>query len=695
MPTFQSEIEGRPLIIETGKIAEQANGSVVVRMGDTMVLCAVTAALRPKEGRDFFPLTVEYRERTYAAGLIPGGFFKREGRPTEKEVLSSRLIDRPIRPLFPDDFMNEVQVFAQVISFDQENDGDVLGMVGSAAALSISDIPWNGPFGAIRIGKIGDNYIANPTLAQREESSMDMVIAGNADDIVMVEGHTKEISEQELLGALEFAKPILGKITDFIKLIANEIGKPDMEYSPLAPDEVFVSRVTEMAGDKLKDIITIKDKKERRNALAELKENISETLSEEFPDDITYIGEIVENVAKQEMRRKVIEQSVRLDGRAPGDIRPITVEVGLLPRAHGSALFTRGETQSLTAVTLGTKLDEQMIENLEGESWKSFMLHYNFPPYSVGEVRPIRGPSRREIGHGHLAESAIAGILPADDIFPYTIRVVSDITESNGSSSMATVCAGTLSLMDAGVPIKSPVAGIAMGLIKEGEKYVVLSDIMGEEDHWGDMDFKVAGTTDGITAFQMDVKVPGIPLAVMKEALEQAKSGREHILGKMNDVISRPRTELSAYAPRIETLYVPRDKIGDVIGPGGKVIRGLQEETGTKISIDDDGKVVVASISADGMDEAVRKIKALTASPEVGKIYDGLVKSIMPYGAFVEILPGTDGLLHISEIDFKRTERVEDVLKLGDTVRVKVIALEGGKIRLSRKAVLAEEHDRK
>ena len=687
------EIDGKIISIETGKMAKQANGSVVVKQGDTHVLATVCASKNAREGIDFMPLSVEYRERQYAAGMIPGGFFKREGRPTEKEILSSRLIDRPLRPLFPTGYCNEVQVFAYVISFDQQHDGDILGIIGSSAAMAISDIPHEAPFAAMRIGKVGSDFIFNPTLAEREESEMDIIVAGTGEDMFMIEGHAFEVSEDTLLAAFDFAKPRLAQITEMQKELMKAVGKEKIVFEAPEKPEEFIKLVQDKAREELTNIVGSDEAKQVRSSrIDELKESIKASFIEEdeekYEELLPKVGGIVKDLLKELIRIRILDERKRLDGRAPEEIREITCEVGVLPRAHGSALFTRGETQALCVTTLGTKLDEQMIENLEGESWKSFMLHYNFPPFSVGETRPARGPGRREIGHGHLAETSLTSVIPAEESFPYTLRIVSDIMESNGSSSQATICGGSLAMMDAGVPIKAPVAGIANGLIKEGDRYVVLSDISGEEDHFGDMDFKIAGTKDGITAFQMDIKIPGISIDIMKDAMQQSLKGRLHILDKMNEALATPRTELSAYAPRIETVFIPKDKIGELIGPGGKNIRQLQEDTGTKIAIDDDGRVVIASVNADGVQKCLNYIQMMSKVPELNEVYEGTVRSIMPYGAFVEIIPGTDGLLHISEIEPRRIDKVEDVLELNQKIQVKIIGLEGGKIKLSRKALL-------
>ncbi len=689
----EEDIDGKKIIIETGRVARQADGAVWVQCGGTVVLVSAVSLRETKPYQGFFPLTVDYRERAYAAGRIPGGFFKREGKPYDHEILRSRLIDRPLRPMFPDDYNSETQVLAFVISFDQENDSDVLGILGASAAVAVSDIPIKGYFGAVRVAYIDGRYVINPTISERERSQLDIVVAGTGTDVIMVEGGAFEVSEEVLLGALKAAMPQLDKMVKMQAQLVEAAGKPKREYAPQARTEGLLEAVNTVASDGIWDILQIPGKIERSHKRRKLRDSVIEKLSEKFPDSEMEIDIVLSEIERKLLRKMILEEGRRIDGRRYSDIRPISIEVGILPRAHGSALFTRGETQSIAAVTLGTKLDEQKIEDLEGESYKSFILHYNFPPFSVADVKPMRGPGRREIGHGHLAERSLIPIIPVEDIFPYTIRVVSDILESNGSSSMATVCASSLALMDAGVPIKTPVAGIAMGLIKEGDKFAVLSDIMGAEDHFGDMDFKVAGTKNGITAFQMDVKVPGIPFDVIEQALNQSKLGREHILGKMNEVLPEPRAELSPHAPRITILQIKPDKIGEVIGSGGKIIRGIQDKTGTTIAIDDDGTVFISAHSQDGMNQALRMIEEIVVEPEVGQVYEGVVTRVAPFGAFVRITPTTEGLLHISEVDHRRIARVDEVLKVGDKVRVKVIDVdhETGKIRLSRKALIKRE----
>ena len=685
----EMNLGGKQLSIETGRVAKQASGAVVVQYEDTVVLVAVVASKKPREEIDFFPLTVEYRKKAYAAGKIPGGYFKREGRPGENEILSARIIDRPIRPLFPENYRNEVQVYVMVLSSDKENDPDVMGLIGASTALSISDIPFLGPISAVRIGRIQGELIINPTYSELEESDMDLVIAGSEDSIVMVEGESRETSEEDMLAALELGHNHIKEIIALQKELVNECAKPKTEIIVEQPDENLIKEIHQAADSRLPEIVNIQDKAERSNALVAFVEELQTSLEEQFPESAFTIKEEVEKIEKALVRNMILDEKRRLDGRKPDEIRPITCEVGLLPRTHGSALFTRGQTQALAVTTLGTKMDEQKMDELEGEFYKSYMLHYNFPSFCVGEVRPMRGVSRREIGHGNLAERSIKNIIPGDTIFPYTIRVVSDILESNGSSSMATVCAGSLSLMDAGVPIKEAVAGIAMGLIKEGDRYVILSDILGDEDHLGDMDFKVAGTEKGINAFQMDIKIKGISLDILREALAQAKQGRLHILNAMNQTIEKPRAELSNYAPRILTFKVDNEFIGLIIGPGGKNIRDIIEKTEVAIDINDEGVVTIASVNPENGFRAKEIIDDLIRQPEAGTVYTGIVKKIMNFGAFVEILPGKEGLLHISQIEHRRIERVEDVLKVGDEVQVKLMKIdEQGKLDLSRKVLL-------
>ena len=685
------EIGGKIFSIETGRYAKQANGSVMVRYGDTMALVTAVAADEAKEDQDFFPLQVEYRERSSAAGKFPGGYIKREGRPSEKEILSSRLIDRPIRPLFPKDFKNETQVIAFVLSHDGENDADVLAAVGASAALTISNIPFEGPTAEIRVGRVNGEFVVNPTQSQINESDIELVVAGSEDSIMMVEGESDEITETELLEALKFAQGEIKKLVQIQHELREEAGVPKMEVAVKEIDENLKADVYQLAEEKFKEIVySVLSKDERSNKNKELTNSVLEALEEKYPEQEKVIKEILHDLEKDLMRQRILEEGLRLDGRNTKQVRPITIELANLPRTHGSALFTRGETQSLTSVTLGTKNDEQTVDGLVDEYSKKFMLHYNFPPFSVGEVGRMTGVGRREIGHGNLAERALKIMMPLEENFPYTVRVISDILESNGSSSMATVCAGSLALMDAGVPIKKAVAGIAMGLVKEEDKFSVLTDILGNEDHLGDMDFKVAGTKDGITAFQMDIKIQGISFEIMETALAQAKEGREHILGIMNEAISEPREQLSHYAPRLITMKIDTDQIGLIIGPGGKTIQGMQRLFSVDINIDDDGTVNIASPNKENAAKCKEYIKKMTATPEVGEVYDGVITKIMDFGAFVEILPGKEGLLHISQIDNKRVNKVTDYFKEGDKVTVKLIKIENGKFSLSRKELLKE-----
>lgn len=692
----EKELAGRKLSIETGRLAKQASGAVLVQYADTMVLATVTCSKEPREDIDFFPLSVEYQERTYAAGRIPGGFFKREGRPSEKEILSARLIDRPIRPLFPKEFKNDVQVAIFVLSHDQENDADVLGAIGASVALSISDIPFDGPIASVRVGKVNDQWILNPTFKQVDESVLELVISGSYDSILMVEGEAREISEQEMLEAIKFGHQHIKGIIDLQQELIGECEVTKREVEASETPGGLAEKIEDSILSQIKEAIKIEEKNSRREQLSAIKDQLLEQLGEEYEPYHGYINEVFEDVEKREVRSMILNENSRLDGRGLDDIRLITCEVGILPRAHGSALFTRGQTQSLGAVTLGTKIDEQFVETLEGESSKSYMLHYNFPPFSVGEVRPYRGPGRREIGHGNLAERSLKNILPADDSFPYTIRIVSDILESNGSSSMASVCSGSLSLMDAGVPTKCHVAGIAMGLIKEDDEVRILTDILGDEDHLGDMDFKVAGTREGITAFQMDIKISGLAFEVMAEALEKAKNARLKILDLMEKAIQRPRSDISQYAPRILTVAIPSDKVGMVIGPGGKTIRGIIEETGVKIDIDDDGIAVIASSDVTAAEKAKKRIEALIEEPAVGKNYEALIKKITNYGAFAEFLPGKEGLIHISELDTSRVGQVTDIVKVGDKVMVILKNIDReGRYDLSRKEYLRRNNTNK
>jgi polyribonucleotide nucleotidyltransferase len=690
---IDTEFAGRRLIIETGRLAKQAAGSAVVQFGDTMVLAAVTVSPNVS-ALPFFPLTVEYRERTYAAGKIPGGFLKREGRPSDKEILASRLIDRSIRPLFPEGFKNEVQVFVTVLSADQENDADILGAIGASVALAASPVPWNGPLAAVRVGRVDGNWILNPTFQHLEASSIDLVVSGSTDAIYMVEGGSLEISEAEMLEALKVAQKGIKDLIALERKVIDKAAKPKMEWVRPQPDAALVARVRELAENAMAKAINAKDKAGRAQAVKKVKEEALLQIAAEFPEKVKDAQAELDEIEYRVMRRQVLEKGERVDGRDLDTIRPISIEAGVLPRAHGSALFQRGETQALASATLGTADDEQRLDSIDvqGETTKSFMLHYNFPPYSTGEVKMIRGTSRREIGHGALAERALQPLLPHYENFPYTLRVVSEVLESNGSSSMATVCGGSLALMDAGVPMKAPCAGVAMGLIKEGDKVAVLTDILGSEDALGDMDFKVAGTTKGITSIQMDIKIEGLSVDIMKEALEKARKGRLFILGEMEKVMPRPRPELSRYAPRIITIQIKPDKIGDVIGPKGKTIRGIQDATGAKINIEDSGVVTISAVGGDAGERAREMVLAIVTEPEVGKVYEGPVKSTTPFGAFVEILPGVEGLLHISELQHGRTEKTEDVVKKGDVVQVKLLEVDDrGRMKLSRKALIPKE----
>jgi polyribonucleotide nucleotidyltransferase len=677
------------LSIENGRVAQQADGSVIVRYGDTMVLVTAVASKEIKNDIDFLPLSVEYREKSYAAGKIPGGFIKREGRPSYNEVLSARLIDRPIRPLFPDYFRSEIQIIATVISMDKDNDADILAIVGASAALSISDIPFNEPIAAVRIGKIGEEFIVNPTFSEIDKSSLEIVVAGSADSIVMVEGGANEIVEEEMLSAIQLAHMEIKKIVQIQNEIIKEINKTKRELVSLEYPEDLMKRVDNECRPKIIEFIHIQEKSERKEAIREMVNNTVISLNEEFPESEYLILDIINKIEREEIRKMMFDKSIRLDGRKEDEIRPITIETGFLPRAHGSAIFTRGQTQALGTTTLGTKIDEQLIDALEGESYKSYMLHYNFPPFCTGEAKPIRGTSRREIGHGNLAERALKPVLPDENEFPYTIRVVSDILESNGSSSMATVCAGSLSLMDAGVPVKTSVAGIAMGLLKENEKIMILSDILGDEDHIGDMDFKVAGTRKGITAIQMDIKIKGIQYDLIARVIDQARKGRIQILDTMDRVLKEAKKELSPYAPRIEMIKIPIDKIGSVIGPGGKMIKQIIDKTGVKIDIDDLGNTIIASQDVEQVKNAMDFIKSIIKEPEVGDQYRGTVKRITNFGAFVEFSPGKEGMIHISEMDIKRTNRITDIINVGDPVDVIIKRIESdGKISLSRKEYL-------
>ncbi|MBS1799396.1 MAG: polyribonucleotide nucleotidyltransferase [Acidobacteria bacterium] len=684
---------GKQIKFETGRMAKQASGAALTTSGDNVVLATAVAAPDPKEGIDFFPLTVEYREFTYAGGRIPGGFIKREGRPSEKEILTSRQIDRPIRPLFPEAFRNETQVVAFVYSADKENDTDVLGINGASCALALSDIPFGGPVGAVRIGIVDDQFIVNPTYAEREKSTLNIMVVGTRDGITMIESGAKQIGEERVVDAIEFAHGEIKKICAAIEDLVSRAGKTKRLVTAVEIDTEYLAALKNKIGAKLADALNTKKypKFESYAKVKELKDSLKAEIAPEDTDGAKKLSKYYELLRETIFREQVLNDRIRPDHRAFDEIRAISIEVGVLPRVHGSALFTRGETQALVSATLGTTDDAQRIETYEGEQKRRFMLHYNFPPFSVGEVGRMSGVGRREIGHGALASRAIEAVLPGEDESPYTLRVVSDILESNGSSSMATVCGASLSLMQAGIPLKGAVAGVAMGLVKEGDKYAVLTDIAGAEDHYGDMDFKVAGTRNGITALQMDIKIMGITPQIMREALEQARRGRMFLLDQMDAVIAGANQEKSKFAPRIHTLQIPTDKIRDLIGPGGKVIRGIIDATGVKIDVDDTGRVNVASSDADGLARAIQMISDLTAVPEVGKTYLGKVVRLAEFGAFVEIFPGTDGLLHVSEIAEHRVKEVKDELREGDQILVKVLAIEGNRIKLSRKAVLREQ----
>ncbi len=687
MQKFERNLGREKIVIETGRMAKQADGACTVQLGGTVVLVAAVCSKRSRSDLDFFPMTCEYQEKTYAAGKIPGGFFKREGRPSEKEILTARLIDRPIRPLFGKGFMNELQLVAIVISSDSENDSDILAMIGASAALTISDIPFDGPIAAVRVGRIDGKFLLNPTFKELDSSDLDLVVAGNRSSVLMVESGSKELSEDTLLDAIKFGHKEMQVLIDLQEEMAKACGKDKREIALRDIDADLLKSVRSASVAKLGEINRLDTKEQREEAmdllLKELVEKLVTENSEVSEKDVKYA---LEDTEKEEVRKFIVEKRKRVDGRLFDEIRKITCEVGLLPRTHGSGLFTRGQTQSLSVTTLGTSADEQMIDALEGETQKSFMLHYNFPPFSVGEVKPMRGPGRREIGHGALAERALKPVMPSKEKFPYTVRVVSDILESNGSSSMATVCASTLSLMDAGVPVSDPVSGIAMGLIKEKKEVIILTDIGGVEDHYGDMDFKVAGTKNGVTALQMDLKIQGISYEVLKEALESAKKARLIILDKMMQVIGQPKNDISAFAPKIVVLKINQEKIGAVIGPGGKIIKKIIQDTGATVDIDDDGTVQVAGTDPKSIEMAIAIIKGITEEPEVGRIYKCKVKRIMNFGAFVEILPGKEGLVHVSELSNKFVKNVEEVVKLGDEFDVKLTQIdEQGRLNLSKK----------
>jgi polyribonucleotide nucleotidyltransferase len=691
---FELDYTGRKLTVETGHIAEQANGAVIVRSGDTMVLITAVASHAPREGIDFFPLTCDYEEKLYAAGRIPGSFPRREGRPTEAAILACRLMDRPLRPLFPKDFRNDVQVVATVISTDQENDPVTLAVTGASLALAISDIPHAGPVGCVRVGLIDGRLVVNPTLPELAESDLDLIVAGTEDAIGMVEAGAMQVPEEVMLQALRLAHDEIRRLVAFQNEIVAQIGRPQMSYPSNAVAPEIKAAVAEAAASRIGEAARNVDKAARERAIDELKGQVLEQVAARFPDhEASEIKKAFEGELKRAVRSAILEEGIRPDGRRTDEIRTIWSQVGLLPRAHGSALFTRGQTQALSIVTLGSGQDQQKLDGLGLEEFKRFMHHYNFPPYSVGEARPLRSPGRREIGHGALAERAVHNVMPSDEDFPYVVRIVTEILSSNGSTSMASVCGSTLALMDAGVPLKAPVAGIAMGLITEddSDRAAILSDIQGMEDALGDMDFKVAGTEAGITALQMDMKITGLRWELMEQALEQARVGRLHILGKMTETLPAPRAEMSTWAPRIETIQINPDKIRDVIGPGGKTIRRIVEETGVQIDVEDDGRVSIASNNGEAMQQAIAMIRDLTEDVEVGKIYKGKVVRIMNFGAFVEILPKKDGLVHISQLADHRVNKVEDVVNIGDEIMVKVIEIDDkGRVNLSRKLAISE-----
>jgi polyribonucleotide nucleotidyltransferase len=694
MTTRELTLSGKTLRFETGKLAKQSNGAVIVRYGDSVVLVTACRAASAREGIDFLPLTVDYREYTYASGRIPGGFFKREGKPAEKEVLTSRVIDRPIRPLFPSGWRYETQIIAMVLSADTENDTDVLAITGASAALAVSEIPCEKTIAGVRVGLVDGEYVVNPTFAQRKQSTLDLVVAGTSDGIVMVEAGAKEVTEEQVVQALDAAHRAIRQIVASIDDLAEEVGRPKLKVSKKEIGHDFYREVEEKVIVPLTEAMRIRGKLENYDRVDQVLDELVASIPEGEVERKLEAKQIFKDLKEKVLREEVLTHGVRLDGREFDEVRPIWIETSVLPRTHGSTVFTRGETQALVTCTLGTADDAQKVESFEGETWKSFMLHYNFPPFSVGEVAFLRGPGRREVGHGALAERALAPLIPATEQFPYTVRVVSDILESNGSSSMASVCGGSLAMMDAGVPLRTHVAGIAMGLVMDEKtgRYAVLSDIAGAEDHYGDMDFKVAGTRDGITALQMDIKVTGITTDVMRQSLDQARRGRMHILGKMNEALPEARQSISTFAPRIVTIRIPVDKIRDVIGPGGKMIRSIIERTGVKIDVEDDGRVNVASADADSAQKAISIIQELTATPELNKTYLGKIQRITDFGAFVEIMPGTDGLLHVSEIANHRVKDVRDELKEGEQILVKVINIDQtGKIRLSRKALLQPE----
>ena len=689
MHTFSTELGGRPLTIETGKIAKQANGSVLIRYGETAVVVAVTGTDTPREGVDFFPLTVDFEEKMYAVGKIPGGFLRREGRPPETAILTSRLIDRPIRPMFPDGYHNDVQIVATAVSVDPDNAPDIPAMIGASCALSISDIPFEGPIAGVRVGRVDGKFIINPTLEQAAVSEMNVAVAGTKEAILMVEAGAKEVSEQVMLDAILFGHEEIKKLVAFQEQIQAEVGKPKMEFTPYVPPEALSKEIMEYGEPKIHDALMDPDKLHRDKMVSETKEAILEHFVELYPESEIDIAHIVQKLVKKVFRHIITHDKIRPDGRALDEVRPISCEVGLLARPHGCSLFTRGQTQVLNCLALAPLREAQTLDGLGTELTKRYIHHYNFPPYSVGETKPLRSPGRREIGHGALAERALLPVIPSEEEFPYTIRLVSEVLESNGSSSMASTCASTLSLMDAGVPIKAPVSGVAMGLVKEGDDITILTDIQGLEDANGDMDFKVAGTEKGITAIQMDIKIDGINRQIFEQALEQARKGRAYILGKMLECIPAPRPSLKEHAPKITTLKINPDKIKDVIGPGGKVIKKITEESGAKIDIEEDGTVYVAAADQASANKAIEAINAITAEPEIGKIYTGKVTRLMNFGAFVEFMPGREGLVHISQLAKERVEKVEDVVNVGDEIVVKLVEIDAkGRMKLSRKAAL-------
>lgn len=694
---FETEVGGRTLTLETGRIAKQANGAVLAQYGETVVLVTSVASKQVIEGIDFIPLTVEYMEKGYSAGRIPGNYFRREiGRPSEKETLTARIIDRPIRPLFPKGYRNETQVIATVLSMDKKNDPDILALIGASAALEMSDLPFGGPVAAVRVGKIGGELKINPSIQEWDSSTINLIVAGTKDAVVMVEGGGNNVSESEMLDAILFGHREMQPILEVQEKLRDATGRPKIVVPEIEKDEVMAAEVEKIAFPQIQEAIHISGKLERQDRLAEIKESLLERLSETWEERTGEIERYFYELERRAIRDLAITEGKRIGGRRFDEIRDISCEIGILPRAHGSCLFTRGETQAIGIATLGSTGDEQRVETLNGEIFKAFMLHYNFPPYCVGEARRLGGPGRREIGHGALATRAVEKILPDPEEFAYTIRVVSEITESNGSSSMATVCASSMALMDAGVPVKGPVAGIAMGLMKEEDAIIILSDILGDEDHMGDMDFKVAGTRDGITALQMDIKIDGLTKDILEKALEQARKGRLFILDKMAETIQEPRPEISPYAPKVFTLKINPNKIRDVIGPGGKVIRSIQLETSARIDVDDLGNIKIMADNEEQGKKALKMVEDIVQEVEVGAVYDGTVRKIMDFGAFVEILPGTDGLVHISQLDFKPVQQVTDILKEGDKVKVKVLEVNrDGKIRLSRKAVLMEKQNKK